>query len=114
MKKQYYEKEFKIEVCKKILREENTVGEIAKAHSISRPIVSRWVAEYQRYKNKAFSGKSNRLPDKAKIYALEKQIERLEMENEILKKFEALMKQEKRKIQIHENSQRQLHNIVYE
>jgi len=97
MKKQYYEKEFKVQVCKKILNEESTVGETAKEYSISRPIVSRWVAEYRRYKNKAFSGKGNRLPEKAKIYALEKQVEQLKMENEVLKEFEAFVRQKRQK-----------------
>ena len=97
MKKQHYEKEFKIEVCKKILNEESTVGETAKEYSISRPIISLWVAEYRRYKDRAFSGKGNRLPGKAKIYALEKQVEQLKMENEVLKEFEAFVRQKRKR-----------------
>ena len=93
MGKQHYDKEFKIQICKKIIENENTVGEIAKEYSISRPIVSRWISEYRRYKKKAFSGKGNRLPDQAKLYALQQRIEQLEEENEILKKFEAFVKQ---------------------
>ena len=67
-------KKFKIEVCKQIERGESTVSSIAKEYTISQPIVSRWLAEYKRYKSRAFSGKGNRLPDKAKLYASEKEV----------------------------------------
>ena len=97
MKKQFYERDFKIKVCKKILSNEIKVGEIAEEYSISRPIISRWVSEYRRYKNRAFSGKGNRLPDQARIFTLEKQVEWLETENELLKKFEVFVKKEKKK-----------------
>lgn len=94
--KKYYEREFKIQVCKEIEKGTSSVSYISKEYGISRPIVSRWLAEYQRYKNKAFSGKGNRLPDQAKLYALEKKVETLELENEILKKFERFVKQTKK------------------
>jgi transposase len=96
MRKQY-SKEFKIKVCKEIVAGLTTVGKLAKEYSISRPIVSRWLAEYQRYQDQAFSGQGNRLPDQAKIYSLEKQVEELKMENEILKKFAAFVKRERKK-----------------
>ncbi len=91
-----YEKEFKLKICKEIKAKQTTVTEVSNEYGISRPIVSRWVSEYNRYGNKAFSGKGNKLPDKAKMYALEKEIERLKEENEILKKFEMFVKQEKK------------------
>lgn len=91
-----YDKEFKVKVCKNILKGETSVSAVSKEYSISRPIVSRWVSEYRRYQNKAFSGHGNRLPDKAQIYVLQKQIEELQLENEILKKFEHFVKQKKK------------------
>lgn len=93
MGKQQYNKDFKIQICKAIEANATTVGKAAKEYAISRPIVSRWLAEYKKYGNKAFSGKGNRLPDQAKLYALESEIERLKTENEILKKFAAFVKQ---------------------
>lgn len=95
MRKQY-DKQFKLKVCKDIENGITTVSFVAKEYSISRPIVSRWVSEYHRYHNKAFSGQGNRLPDKADIYALQKQVEELKKENEILKKFEHFVKQKKK------------------
>lgn len=87
-----YSKEFKISMCKSIASEKTTVTRVAKDYGISRPIVSRWLAEYKRYGNNAFSGKGNRLPDKAKLYALEKENKLLKEKLEILKKFEGFVK----------------------
>lgn len=94
--RKHYDKEFKLKICKDIEKGILNVSQVAKEYSISRPIVSRWVSEYRRYQNKAFSGHGNRLPDKADIYALQRQMEELKKENEILKKFEHLVKQKKK------------------
>ena len=59
-------------------------------------MVSRWVAGYKRYKNKTFTRRGKRLPDKAKLYTLEQENKRLKEENEILKKFEAFVQQRKK------------------
>ena len=91
-----YDKAFKVKVAKNIITEDTSVSQVANEYGISRPIISRWVAEYKRYKNKAFSGRGKRLPDKAKLYALEQENKRLKEENEILKKFGAFVKQRKK------------------
>jgi len=91
-----YDKEFKVKVAKDIINELTTVGQVSKDFGVTRPMVSRWVAEYKRYKNKAFTGRGKRLPDKAKLYTLEQENKRLKEENEILKKFEAFVQQRKK------------------
>ena len=91
-----YDKAFKVKVAKDIINEDTSVSQVANEYGISRPIISRWVAEYNRYKNKAFSGRGKRLPDKAKLHTLEQENKRLKEENEILKKFEAFVKQKKK------------------
>ena len=68
-----YDRAFKLKVAKDIINERTTASQVASEYGISRPIISRWVAEYKRYKNKAFSGRGKRLPDKAKLYALEQE-----------------------------------------
>ena len=88
-----YSKEFKLEIVRKIANNLTTVGQVAKEYHISRPIVSRWVAEFNRYGNHAFRGHGNQLPDKAAQALLEKEIKQLKEENEILKKFEVFVKQ---------------------
>ena len=52
-----YSKEFKLQVCHSITTGKYTVTEVAKQYAISRPIVSRWLAEYKRYSKDAFTGK---------------------------------------------------------
>ncbi len=79
-----YDREFKLNICWKINKKEVTVTEGANEYGISRPVISRWVSEFNRYGNKSFSGKGNRVPDKARLYAHEKEIEQLKEENEIL------------------------------
>lgn len=91
-----YEREFKLEIAKAIRNKKTTVSKVSSDYKISRPIVSRWVAEFKRYGNQAFLGKGNRLPDKAKQYALEEENRLLKEENEILKKFAQFVKQEKK------------------
>ena len=91
-----YDKAFKLEISKQIVAKKMTVSAVASEYKISRPIVSRWVSEFNRYGNKAFSGKGKRLPDKAKAYALQAEVKRLKEENEILKKFAAFVEHEKK------------------
>ena len=90
-----YDREFKLKVCKDIVSEIRSVKDVSEEYNISRPIVSRWVSEYRRYGNKAFSGKGKRLPDKADFYALEQENKKLKEENDILKKFEVFVKRRK-------------------
>lgn len=90
-----YAKAFKIQVCQAILAGDTTVGATAKHYDIARPIVSRWLAEYQRYGQEAFTGKGNRLTDQAKLYALEQENARLREENIILKKFREFAEKQK-------------------
>ena len=91
-----YDKAFKIEIASQIVAKKTTVSAVASEYKISRPIVSRWVSEFNRYGNQAFSGKGKRLPDKAKQFALEQEVKLLREENEILKKFAAFVEQEKK------------------
>jgi transposase len=91
-----YDRDFKLKVSRDIKNGSRTVTEVAGEFGISRPIVSRWLAEFNRYGNKAFTGHGNKLPDRAKIHAYEAEIKRLKEENEILKKFEVFVKHEKK------------------
>ncbi len=91
-----YTKEFKLQICSSILNGQSKISEIANEYSISRPIISRWVAEYKRYGTNSFTGKGVRLPDEARLYALEKENSHLKEENAILKKFKGFAKSQRR------------------
>jgi len=91
-----YDQAFKLKIAKQIVNKETTVSQVAVEYHISRPIISRWLSEFNRYGNQAFSGQGNRLPDKARHYAFEAEVKRLKEENEILKKFAMFVDQEKK------------------
>ncbi|MGL4402603.1 MAG: transposase [Fusobacteriaceae bacterium] len=90
--KKTHDKDFELKICNNILKEIVTVGQIAKECNISRPIISRWIAEFHHYGNKAFNGNSIRKSDKINLYVLKQQIKELQIKNKILKKFEHFVK----------------------
>ncbi len=80
---------------KAIKKNEITISVSSTSYEIQRTTISRWVAEYKRYKNKAFTGNGNKLPRDAEMEYLKQRNKELEMENEILKKFEQFAKNQK-------------------
>ena len=91
-----YSKSFKTQICLQVLSKEKTVGSVSKEYGIARPIISRWLAEYKRYGDEAFTGKGNRLPVQAKYYALEQENKQVKEEIEILKKFKEFAKNQRK------------------
>jgi transposase len=56
-------------------------------------MLSRWVYEYENNGNDAFTGNGKPIANKDfEILKLQKRVKELEMENEILKKFQAFLK----------------------
>lgn len=80
------------------LRELETKGglvyETARELGISGSSLRRWINEYDEYGESAFPGHGNALFNSTyEIKKLQKQNEELKMENEILKKLQAFLKQ---------------------
>ncbi len=73
----HYDREFKLEVSKAIEKNEITVSEASNSYGIQRTTISRWVAEYKRYKNKTFTGNGNKLPRDAEMEYLKQKIKNL-------------------------------------
>ena len=70
------------------------VYETAKEFGISGSSLRRWINEYDEYGESAFPGHGNALFNSTyEIKKLQKQNEELKMENEILKKLQAFLKQ---------------------
>lgn len=70
--------------------------EVARELGISGSSLRRWINEYDEYGESAFPGHGNALFNS--IYAikkLQKQVDELKMEKELLKKFQAFLKQKK-------------------
>ena len=73
---------------------DQSVSEIAKTLGISGSTLRRWINEYDQYGESAFPGHGNALFNSTyEVKKLQKQIEELKLENEILKKFQAFLKQ---------------------
>ena len=75
---------------------DKSVLEVARELGISGNSPRRWINEYDEYGESAFPGHGNALFNSTyEIKKLQKQVDELKMENELLKKFQAFLKQKK-------------------
>lgn len=88
-KKPNYTKEFKVQVCELVLKENLKVNSIAERMGINQVMLYRWIDEYKTYGAEAFIGKGHLRPEEAKIKKLQKENEELRQQVEILKKAAA-------------------------
>lgn len=94
MKRKVYDKQFKIAAIKVALEKENTVSQVANELGVNGNVLRRWINEYEKYGESAFPGNGNALLNATyEIKKLQKKNEELKLENEILKKFQAFLKQ---------------------
>ena len=74
--------------------EDKSVLDTVKELGISSSSLRRWINEYDEYEESAFPGHGNALFNSTyEIKKLQKQNEELQMENELLKKLQAFLKQ---------------------
>lgn len=94
MKRKVYDRQFKIAAVKVALEEEISVTQVAKELGVNGNVLRRWINEYKEYGESAFPGYGNALLNATyEIKKLQKRNDELKMENEILKKFQAFLKQ---------------------
>jgi len=94
MKRKVYDRQFKIAAVKVALEDEVTVTQVANELGINGNVLRRWITEYEEYGESAFPGYGNALLNATyEIKKLQKKNEELKLENEILKKFQAFLKQ---------------------
>lgn len=94
MKRAVYDRQFKMSAVKHAQSVEQSVNDVAEELGISGTTLRRWINEYDEYGESAFPGHGNALFNSTyEIKKLQKQIDELKMENEILKKFQAFLKQ---------------------
>ncbi|WP_297630958.1 transposase [uncultured Clostridium sp.] len=84
-----YTREFKNEVCKLIVEDNVKLQIVAEKFSLNQVMVYRWVDEYKTFGSEAFVGKGKLRSEDAKVKQMEKELELLRQENEILKKAAA-------------------------
>lgn len=94
MKRAVYDKQFKMAAVKLAQTEDKSVLDTAKELGISPSSLRRWINEYDEYGESAFPGHGNALFNSTyEIKKLQKKNEELQMENELLKKLQAFLKQ---------------------
>lgn len=96
MKRARYDKQFKIAAVQMAAEPGTSVREVALSLNISTSSLRRWINEYDEYGESAFPGSGNALFNSTyEIKKLQKQVKELEMENDILKKLQAFLKQDR-------------------
>lgn len=94
MRRKKYDKAFKIAAVMQVIEEGQKITYVAKSLGILPTMLSRWIYEYNTYGDTAFSG--NGIPKTTtefEMKRLQKRLQELEMENEMLKKFQAFLKE---------------------
>ena len=96
MTRRRYDRQFKIATAKVILEGEITVLDLSKELGIKDTTLRRWSKEYDELGDDAFPGNGSPVINKDyEILKLRKQIEELEMENDLLKNFRAFLNQDR-------------------
>lgn len=89
--KRTFSAEFKLEAARLVVDEKYSVQEAAKAMNVGLSTMDRWVRQLKN-EREGISPKANPItPEQIEIRALKKEIKRINLENEILKKASALL-----------------------
>lgn len=84
-----FTKEFKVDAVKLVTEQGYKVSEAARNLGISTSVLRRWRDQLEKQADEAFPGKGYMTPEKEELHRLRKEVKRLEMERDILKKATA-------------------------
>ena len=85
-----YSKEFKLEAVQHAEHYDGSTSEVARNLGISPDVLNRWLREYQSDQQHAFPGLGNLKEPEERMRRLEKELEDVKMERDILKKALAI------------------------
>lgn len=91
MKRRNFSAEFKRESAQLVLDQNYTVAEAAKAMDVGFSTMTRWIKQLRDERQGKTSKASPITPEQIEIRELKKKLQRIEMENDILKKATALL-----------------------
>jgi transposase len=83
--------QFRLEAAQLVVDQGYSIREAATAMNVGKSTMDKWVRQLKAEQNGITSKASPLTPDQQKIRALEKQIKRIELEKDILKKATALL-----------------------
>ena len=84
-----FTKEFKIDAVKLVTEQGYKISEAARNLGINPSVLRRWKDQIENEGTKAFPGKGYMSPEKEELNRLRKEVKRLQMERDILKKATA-------------------------
>jgi transposase len=93
-KRKYYSKQFKIDAVKLVTEQGYKVSEAARNLGIHHSSLRHWKKQLETDGNQSFPGKGHMTSDKEELYRLRKEVKKLRMEREILKKAAAFFANE--------------------
>jgi transposase len=85
-KRKRYTKEFKQDAVTLVAREQYTIAEAARRLGVNENMLGRWKREFGEHGAVAFPGQGRQAPEQEEIASLRRDVKRLEMERDILKK----------------------------
>ena len=85
-KRKRYTKEFKQDAVTLVVREQYTIAEAARRLGVNENMLGRWKREFAEQGAVAFPGQGRQTPEQEEITSLRRDVKRLEMERDILKK----------------------------
>jgi transposase len=85
-KRRRYDKEFKLSAVKMIMEEGMNTAQVSRDLGVNENSLYKWKREYVSDQQNAFPGKGRMKPEEEELRELRKQVKRLEMERDILKK----------------------------
>ncbi|WP_072023263.1 IS3 family transposase, partial [Photorhabdus australis] len=91
MMKRSFSPEFKLESAQLVLDQNDNIAEAARAMNVSSSSLGRWVHQLKQERQGKSPKASPITSEQIEIRELKKKLQRLEMENEVLKKASALL-----------------------
>jgi transposase len=93
-KRKQFSKQFKIDAVKLVTEQGYNVSEAARNLGIHHSSLRCWKKQFETNGNQAFPGKGHMSPEKEELDRLRKEVKKLRMEREILKKAAAFFANE--------------------
>ena len=94
MTRKRYSKQFKVDAVKLVTEQSYKVSEAARNLGIHHSSLRLWKKQFETNGNQAFPGKGNLNPENEELYHLRKEVKKLRMERDILKKATAFFAKE--------------------
>lgn len=88
-----FTREFKIEAVRMVTEQGMSQSQVARDLDLDRKMLGRWRRELEQEPAEAFPGEGRLKPEAEQIRQLEREVERLRMERDILKKAVAIFSQ---------------------